>query len=91
MELIHYILLTLSFSLKIFTLYFAVVAVFALLRRRSYPAAAPQTRFAVVIAARNEETVIGNLIYSLLNQDYPAELLDVYRSEEHTSELQSQR
>ena len=78
MELIHYILLTLSFSLKIFTLYFAVVAVFALLRRRSYPAAAPQTRFAVVIAARNEETVIGNLIYSLLNQDYPAELLDVY-------------
>ena len=78
MELIHYILLTLSFSLKIFTLYFAVVAVFALLRRRSYPAAAPQTRFAVVIAARIEETVIGNLIYSLLNQDYPAELLDVY-------------
>ncbi|MDE6998318.1 MAG: glycosyltransferase [Oscillospiraceae bacterium] len=78
MALIHYILLTLSFSLKIFTLYFAVVAVFALLRRRSYPAAAPQTRFAVVIAARNEETVIGNLIYSLLNQDYPAELLDVY-------------
>ena len=78
MELIHYILLTLSFSLKIFTLYFAVVAVFALLRRRSYPAAAPQTRFAVVIAARTEETVIGNLIYSLLNQDYPAELLDVY-------------
>lgn len=71
-------MLTLSFSLKIFTLYFAVVAVFALLRRRSYPAAAPQTRFAVVIAARNEETVIGNLIYSLLNQDYPAELLDVY-------------
>lgn len=78
MELIHYILLTLSFSLKIFTLYFAAVAVFALLRRRRYPAAAPQTRFAVVIAARNEETVIGNLIYSLLNQDYPAELLDVY-------------
>ena len=78
MELIHYILLTLSFSLKIFTLYFAVVAVFALLRRRSSHAAAPQTRFGVVIAARNEETVIGNLIYSLLNQDYPAELLDVY-------------
>lgn len=78
MELIHYILLILSFSLKIFTLYFAAVAIFALLRRRRYPAAAPQTRFAVVVAARNEEAVIGNLIYSLRNQDYPAGLVDIY-------------
>ena len=78
MELIHYILLALSFSLKIFTIYFAAVAAFALLRRQRFPAAPPQTRFAIVIAARNEEAVIGNLIYSLQNQDYPAELRDIY-------------
>ena len=78
MELIHSILLALSFSLKIFTLYFAAVAVFALLRRRRYPVVPPQTRFAAVIAARNEEAVVGNLVHSLLCQDYPAELRDIY-------------
>ena len=37
-----------------------------------------RTRFAVLIAARNEELVIGPLINSLLTQDYPAELYDVW-------------
>ena len=35
-------------------------------------------RYAAIIAARNEENVIGNLIRCLKEQDYPAELLDVY-------------
>ena len=37
-----------------------------------------RTRFAVLVAARNEELVIGPLINSLLTQDYPAELYDVW-------------
>lgn len=78
MELLDTILFALSLSLKIFTLYFAAVAVFALRRRRRYPHAAPGTRFAIVVAARNEEAVIGNLVRSILSQDYPAALRDVY-------------
>lgn len=35
-------------------------------------------RYAAIIAARNEENVIGNLIRCLKEQDYPTELLDVY-------------
>lgn len=38
----------------------------------------PLHRFAVLIAARNEEMVIGNLIDSLRQQSYPAELVDIY-------------
>ena len=38
----------------------------------------PMTRFAVLIAARNEEQVIGPLINSLLTQDYPADLYDIW-------------
>jgi len=72
------LLLVLTCCLKIFTLYFAVVALFALRRRKRYPHAAPRTRFAVVVAARNEEAVIGNLVYSVLGQAYPAALRDVY-------------
>lgn len=71
-------LFVLSLCLKIFTVYFALVAVFALKKRQKYPHARPQTRFAVVIAARNEETVIGDLVRSVLEQDYPTHLRDVY-------------
>lgn len=35
-------------------------------------------RFAVLVAARNEEAVIGQLIESIQGQDYPSELVDVY-------------
>ncbi len=34
-------------------------------------------KFAVIIAARNERTVIGNLIQSIQNQNYPKDALDV--------------
>lgn len=35
-------------------------------------------KYAVLIAARNEQTVIGNLIESINNQDYPRELVEVF-------------
>ena len=37
-----------------------------------------RTRFAVLIAARNEELVIGPLINSLLTQNYPEALYDIW-------------
>jgi cellulose synthase/poly-beta-1,6-N-acetylglucosamine synthase-like glycosyltransferase len=43
---------------------------------RSALAVRKQHKFAVVIAARNERAVIGELIRSIKNQNYPAELLD---------------
>ncbi len=38
----------------------------------------PATRFAVVIAARNEALVIPQLVESLMGQNYPRELYDVW-------------
>lgn len=35
-------------------------------------------KLAVIISARNEKLVIGELIESILNQDYPKEHLDIY-------------
>ncbi len=37
-----------------------------------------QHRFAVVVSARNESSVIGNLIQSIKSQNYPSELVDVF-------------
>ncbi len=37
-----------------------------------------QHKYAVLVAARNEETVIGNLVDSIRSQDYPSELVDIF-------------
>lgn len=59
--------------------------------KRPRPAApASLHRYAVLIAARNEEGVIGNLIESIRGQDYPAELVSVFvvadNCTDHTAE-----
>lgn len=38
----------------------------------------PFHRYGVVIAARNESMVIGNLIRSIQNQTYPSKLIDIF-------------
>ena len=43
-----------------------------------FPEAPKNKRFAVLISARNEENVIGNLIDSIRAQDYPADLIDIW-------------
>ena len=45
---------------------------------KKYPNAKKNHKYAVLIAARNEEKVIGNLIASIKKQDYPSELVDVF-------------
>ena len=49
-----------------------------IVRKRKKPEAAELKRYAVLISARNEEAVIGDLISSLKAQTYPAELLTVF-------------
>lgn len=45
---------------------------------RKFKPAKNMHRYGIVIAARNEEAVIGNLIDSIKRQDYPQELLTVF-------------
>jgi len=64
--------------INIFTVYIGITALFLFKKRKPYPKAAPDTRFAVVIPARNEEKVIGNLIRALQRQEYPKNKFDVW-------------
>lgn len=57
-----------------FTL-FAVVGVFAY---KKYPAAKNLRKFGIVIAARNEEKVIFDLVKSIKSNNYPQHLLTVF-------------
>lgn len=45
---------------------------------KTYPDVEPSHRYAILISARNEENVIGQLLDSIREQDYPTELLDAY-------------
>ncbi len=60
-----------------FSYQFLYMAVALLRRPRPLPQATPR-RYAVLVCARNEEAVIGNLIDSVHAQRYPAALLDLY-------------
>lgn len=68
----------LTLLLKAASLWFLAVALFALRKPKRYAVCAPRTRFACLVAARNEEAVIGALVESLKKQDYPDALYDIF-------------
>ena len=76
--MLELLFLWMSLCLKVVSLWFFAVALMTLRRPKRYPVCAPRTRFACLIAARNEETVIGALVESLKQQDYPDALYDIY-------------
>jgi cellulose synthase/poly-beta-1,6-N-acetylglucosamine synthase-like glycosyltransferase len=49
-----------------------------LFKTRKFSPAKKQHKYAIMVAARNEEAVIGNLISSIKSQDYPKELVTVF-------------
>ena len=58
--------------------YYTVYAIVGLFATRHFAPAKRRHRYAIVIAARNEEAVIGRLLESIRLQDYPSELLTVF-------------
>jgi len=60
--------------------YFFGVSVFGWIKRKEdaldkYP---PKKRFALIVAAHNEERVIAHIVDSLKRQNYPSELYDIF-------------
>ena len=67
-----------SFVCSFFALYFGLISIFCIFGKRKENDTDNKLKFAVLIAARNEEECIQNSINSLKSQDYPKELLDIY-------------
>lgn len=79
MELLNQITsitLTVFSVLIAFKILYYIVGFFG--KKKVYPEAKKNHKYAVLISARNEEAVIGNSVDSLLNQNYPKELLTVF-------------
>lgn len=67
------ILLTFCFSYQFFYIVYALFK-----KPRRFKDAEQNNRYAVLISARNEDAVIGHLIDSIRQNDYPQDLVDVY-------------
>ncbi|KEQ21649.1 glycosyltransferase family 2 protein [Paenibacillus tyrfis] len=72
------ILLGLQIVLAMIGAYQLVLTFFGWYRRKNQIDHAPQKTFAVLVAAHNEEQVVGALIENLKNLDYPKELYDIF-------------
>ncbi len=68
--------------------YFFGVSIYGWRKRRDKSGeTAPRKRFAVVIAAHNEELVIAHVIDSLRDQNYPDELYDIFVIADNCSDI----
>ena len=74
-ELFNLVVMLLFFLCYSYQIFYIPVALLGKLKPRGR---AKLHRYAVLIAARNEERVIGNLIDSIRRQDYPAERIDLF-------------
>jgi cellulose synthase/poly-beta-1,6-N-acetylglucosamine synthase-like glycosyltransferase len=71
---------TAIFQIFVFLLvgYAFVLGFFGMYRKKETKDYTPNSKFAMIVAAHDEEIVIGRLIESMKNQNYPKELYDIY-------------
>lgn len=78
MELVYDILIALGTLGSWLVIYQGLYSVLGFFVTRKFKEAKKQHKYAVLIAARNEEAVIPKLIASIRGQDYPSELVTIF-------------
>ncbi len=78
MEIVDILCNTLLAILSVCYLPYVVFSVLGLLFKKKYPEQTEKLRYGVIIPARNEETVISDIIRSIRESDYPKEKLDIF-------------
>lgn len=71
------VLFVLNIAVILYGLYFLVMGVMCVFFKPKKVENSKQNRFALVVAARNERDVIGNLVESLTQLNYPKDLYDI--------------
>ena len=77
-QIVNLIFTVLSSILGLLTVQFVVFALVGIFARRKFPKAKVKHKYGLIIPARNEEAVVGNLIESMQKTDYPQELLHIF-------------
>ena len=76
-EIINLIFSIIGALFSLYLLHFVFFAFSGLFHHKKYPAAEEKCRYLVLCSAKNEENVIGRLIQSIREADYPQEKLDI--------------
>jgi cellulose synthase/poly-beta-1,6-N-acetylglucosamine synthase-like glycosyltransferase len=76
--MVNSIIILLQIFLAFVGVYQFAISLFGIVRKKRQLKHKPQKSFAVLVAAHNEEQVVGALIENLLNLDYPKELYDIF-------------
>ncbi len=74
-----------------YTLYFLLFVILGLKTKKNTKFKNPESKFAVIIPAHNEEKVIDKLIESVKNIDYPKDLYDIYVIADNCSDDTAQK
>lgn len=73
------IMIPLQILMVFFTIYYFCISLFGILpRKKENKILTPETTFAVIVAAHNEERVVGELVNNLKRLRYPDELYDIF-------------
>lgn len=59
-------------------MYYLIISLFGIYRKKNNKNIGDKTKFALIVAAHNEELVIGNIIESLKMMDYDKKLYDIF-------------
>ncbi|SHE89274.1 glycosyltransferase family 2 protein [Clostridium fallax] len=62
----------------IISMYYLIISFFGIIRIKSKKEVKPKKSFALIVAAHNEEAVIGDAVDSLKQLKYPKELYDIF-------------
>ncbi|MBR6434543.1 MAG: glycosyltransferase family 2 protein [Aeriscardovia sp.] len=86
---LDWMLAIISGIMVVYQVFYIAVGLFA--KPLVFPDAPADKRYAVLISARNEEKVIGNLVASIRANDYPQDLVDIWlvadNCTDHTAQL----
>ena len=72
------VMIPLQVIIVFYTIYYFVLAVAGMWRRKEKKNYTPKNSFAIIVCAHNEEAVVGQLVENLKILDYPKELYDIF-------------
>ena len=79
MQFLYFIQQALVWIMTIYWVYQVVISMFSFVKFKDKPLIDDREhKFLAIIPAHNEEAVVGNLVKSLLDQEYPKDKLDIY-------------
>lgn len=77
-EIIHDTSRILTYVVYAITIYYLFISLFGIYKKDDDEEVEPKKSFALIVAAHNEEVVIGDIVESLQKIDYPRKLYDIF-------------